>query len=54
MANDELLTDDYVAGLLANEANDCSLKYSALGMDAFRSNKKSVCTTHRYTRSVGD
>ncbi|KAH8171796.1 pre-mRNA-splicing factor 38B [Sarocladium implicatum] len=40
MANDELLTDDFVAGLLANEANDCSLKYSALGMDAFRSNKK--------------
>lgn len=40
MSNDELLTDDYVAGLLAQDAKDCSLKYSAMGMDAFRDNKK--------------
>ena len=40
MANDELLTDDYVAGLLAQEAKDCSLKYSALGMEAFHTDKK--------------
>lgn len=40
MSNDELLTDDYVAGLLAQDANDCSLKYSAMGMEAFRDNKK--------------
>ena len=38
--NNELLTDDYVADLLAQEASDCSLKYSAMGMDAYRTNKK--------------
>ncbi|KAI1127260.1 hypothetical protein F5Y10DRAFT_243228 [Nemania abortiva] len=36
----EILTDDYVAELLAKEANDCSLKYSAMGLDAFKSNKR--------------
>ncbi|VUC32344.1 unnamed protein product [Clonostachys rosea] len=40
MANNELLTDDYVAELLAKDAQDCSLKYSAMGMEAFRTNKK--------------
>ncbi|KAI8722255.1 hypothetical protein NCS52_00369000 [Fusarium sp. LHS14.1] len=40
MSNDEILTDDYVADLLAQEASDCSLKYSALGMEAYRENKK--------------
>jgi hypothetical protein len=38
--NDELLTDDYVADLLAQEASDCSLKYSAMGMEAYRTDKK--------------
>ncbi|EXK98691.1 hypothetical protein FOQG_01513 [Fusarium oxysporum f. sp. raphani 54005] len=38
--NDEILTDDYVADLLAQEASDCSLKYSAMGMEAYRTNKK--------------
>ncbi|KAI1278983.1 hypothetical protein F5Y07DRAFT_59846 [Xylaria sp. FL0933] len=36
----EILTDDYVAELLSKEANDCSLKYSAMGLDAFKSNKR--------------
>jgi hypothetical protein len=40
MANDEILTDDYVAGLLSQEANDCSLKYSSMGMEAYRGAKK--------------
>ncbi|KAK7422302.1 hypothetical protein QQZ08_009524 [Neonectria magnoliae] len=40
MANDEMLTDDFVAGLLSQEANDCSLKYSTMGMDEYRSDKK--------------
>ncbi|KAJ4147710.1 hypothetical protein LMH87_002218 [Akanthomyces muscarius] len=35
MSNEEILTDDYVAGLLSQEASDCSIKYSALGVDAF-------------------
>ncbi|KAH7018212.1 uncharacterized protein B0I36DRAFT_368253 [Microdochium trichocladiopsis] len=35
-----LLTDDYVAGLLSQEANDCSTKYSALGLDAYKSSKR--------------
>jgi hypothetical protein len=40
MPDDEILTDDYVAGLLAEEARDCSLKFSAMGMEAFRTDKK--------------
>ncbi|KAI0545608.1 hypothetical protein F4679DRAFT_458199 [Xylaria curta] len=36
----EILTDDYVAELLAKEANDCSLKYSAMGLDAYKSDKR--------------
>ncbi|OTA08385.1 hypothetical protein A9Z42_0000660 [Trichoderma parareesei] len=40
MPNDELLTDDYVAGLLAQEANDCSIKYSAMGLEAFNTKNK--------------
>ncbi|KAI6782491.1 uncharacterized protein J7T54_001348 [Emericellopsis cladophorae] len=35
MGDDDILTDDYVADLLVKDANDCSLKYSALGMDAY-------------------
>lgn len=46
MGNDDILTDDYVAGLLAKEATDCSLKYSSQGLDAYQ-NPKSVqpCST---------
>lgn len=40
MPNDDILTDDYVAGLLAKEAGDCSIKYSAMGMEAFTTNSK--------------
>ncbi|RYP41588.1 hypothetical protein DL767_000930 [Monosporascus sp. MG133] len=36
----DLLTDDYVAELLAKEAADCSLKYSAMGLDAYKSDKR--------------
>ena len=39
MPPDDLLTDDYVAELLAKEASDCSLKYSAMGLDAYKSTK---------------
>ncbi|QPC69741.1 hypothetical protein HYE68_000493 [Fusarium pseudograminearum] len=38
--NNELLTDDYVADLLSQEASDCSLKYSTMGMEAYSTNKK--------------
>ena len=31
--NDVLLTDDYVADLMIQEAKDCSLKFSAMGME---------------------
>jgi len=41
MGNDDILTDDYVADLLVKDANDCSLKYSALGMDAYTSSSSS-------------
>lgn len=36
-ANDTILTDDYVAQLLSKEADDRSLKYSSLGLDAYKS-----------------
>ncbi|RYP10132.1 hypothetical protein DL764_000842 [Monosporascus ibericus] len=36
----DLLTDNYVAELLAKEAADCSLKYSAMGLDAYKSDKR--------------
>lgn len=34
-----ILTDDAIAELLAKEASDASAKYSALGLQAFRSTK---------------
>ena len=40
MAKDELLTDDYVASLLAKDAKESSIKYSALGLEAFSSQSK--------------
>jgi len=39
LQNDTMLTDDAVAELLAKEATDASLKYSSLGLEAFRSVK---------------
>lgn len=36
MANSDILTDDYVAGLLAKDAKESSIKYSAVGLDAFK------------------
>ncbi|ROW10177.1 hypothetical protein VMCG_01685 [Cytospora schulzeri] len=41
MGEKGLLTDDYVADLLAKEAKDCSLKYSTMGMDAYTSTSSS-------------
>ena len=39
MTNDTMLTDDYVAQVLAKEASDASIKYSSMGLEAFRSTK---------------
>ncbi|KAM3547673.1 hypothetical protein ARSEF4850_009877 [Beauveria asiatica] len=54
MSNEEFLTDDYVAGLLSQEASDCSIKYSAMGVDAFlgkdSNSKKSINTPKPNTR----
>ena len=33
MDNDELLTDEYVADLLAKDAKASAIRYSALGLD---------------------
>ena len=53
----ELLTDDYVAEMLANEAKDCSLKYSAMGLEAFNQPAKYVkfipASAYPYTGSLG-
>ncbi|PSS03250.1 hypothetical protein BD289DRAFT_478716 [Coniella lustricola] len=40
MSKDEILTDDYVADLLVKDANDCSLKYSTMGMEAYTSSSR--------------
>lgn len=37
MAED--LTDEYVAGLLAKDAKESSIRYSALGLDGFAPSK---------------
>ena len=42
MGNNDLLTDEYVAEVLVKEAQDCSLKYSAMGLEAFKTQKKFV------------
>jgi hypothetical protein len=39
MASDTILTDDYVAGVLAREASEASIKYSSMGLEAFTSTK---------------
>jgi hypothetical protein len=39
MANQEILTDDYVAELLAKDARESSIKYSSLGLKAFTQSK---------------
>jgi hypothetical protein len=39
MANDEMLTDDYVAELLAKDAKESTIKYSSLGLEAFAQSK---------------
>jgi hypothetical protein len=36
---DTILTDDHVAEMLAKEANDYSLRYSSMGLDAYRSSR---------------
>lgn len=39
MATDDILTDDYVAGLLTKDAKESSIKYSEIGLDAFKQSK---------------
>lgn len=34
-----ILTDDHVAEMLAKEANDSSLKYSSMGLEAYRNSR---------------
>ncbi|KAK0725581.1 hypothetical protein B0H67DRAFT_551121 [Lasiosphaeris hirsuta] len=39
MSNDTILTDDYVADFMAKEASEASIKYSSMGLEAFKSTK---------------
>jgi hypothetical protein len=39
MANNEILTDEYVASLLAKDAKESSIKYSALGLEGFATSR---------------
>ncbi|RYO82676.1 hypothetical protein DL766_008246 [Monosporascus sp. MC13-8B] len=50
----DLLTDDYVAELLAKEAADCSLKYSAMGLDAYKSDKRPASQPKPNTRFLNN
>ncbi|EGZ78215.1 hypothetical protein NEUTE2DRAFT_101915 [Neurospora tetrasperma FGSC 2509] len=55
MANDTMITDDYVAELLAKEASEASIKYSSMGLEAFRSTKpanKAKPNTNFLTRII--
>jgi hypothetical protein len=36
MADNDILNDDYVAGLLAKDAKESPIKYSAMGLDEFK------------------
>ncbi|ROW16347.1 hypothetical protein VPNG_02688 [Cytospora leucostoma] len=42
MGDKGLLTDEYVADVLAKEAKDCSLKYSTMGLEAYTSTPSST------------
>jgi len=39
MANSEILTDDYLAELLAKDAKESAIKYSSMGLDGFKQSK---------------
>ncbi|KAK3954979.1 hypothetical protein QBC32DRAFT_368174 [Pseudoneurospora amorphoporcata] len=55
MANDTIITDDYVAELLAKEASEASIKYSSMGLEAFKSTKppnKAKPNTNFLTRII--
>ena len=45
MADSSILTDAYLADLLAKDAKDASIKYSALGLQGYASTSKSVLCT---------
>jgi hypothetical protein len=44
MGNGEIVTDDYVAELLAKDAKDSAIKYSSMGLDAFKQSKYVLLT----------
>jgi len=44
MGNDDILTDDYVAELLAKDAKESSIKYSSLGLEA--------CANSKYVKDI--
>lgn len=48
MGNDDFLTDDYVADLMAKDAKDFSLKYSAMGMEALSSGSSQKYAQRQY------
>jgi hypothetical protein len=39
MGNNDILTDEYVASLLAKDAKESSIKYPALGLEGFATSK---------------
>ncbi|RFU23895.1 hypothetical protein B7463_g12442, partial [Scytalidium lignicola] len=55
MAQDESLTDEYVAGLLVKDAKESSIKYSAMGLEGFASSKpppNKLKPNTRFLRSI--
>ncbi|KAI1339220.1 hypothetical protein F5Y15DRAFT_81712 [Xylariaceae sp. FL0016] len=53
-SNTDLLTDDYVAELLAKEAKDSSLRYSAMGLDAYKAAKRPASQPKPNTRFLNN
>jgi hypothetical protein len=43
--DDADFSDDYVASLLAKDAKESSIKYSALGLEAFLPSRYAILTT---------
>jgi hypothetical protein len=52
MANEEILTDDYIADLLAKDAKESNIKYSSMGLEAFKQSKYALPSQNMQNASL--
>jgi len=52
MSKEDYLSDEYVANLLAADAKASTIKYSAMGLEAFASSKYALCVISLITRML--